>query len=797
MSDSDAAPGQSNGNTAPASPPHGAAVTPLPLSPASTTPHERPRPPPNRRRDKPQLSCNSCRRRKYCSDSPSPIDMVARCDRQQPCNTCLSRGLALSCAYNPEAPTPQGANSTKLGSMNHSSTDRPRTAVQDRIQELERLVVTLMQQQHVPHLPQPLAPSSSFDSPVSSRLTLSAAYTPALNPIPPPPPQPPALPQLQDPATTTPSVDLGRISSDGVSYVGDAHWAAVLDSIAELKEHLDAEDSYTLVPSDDEEPSSAPASHLLPPRTTGPMLLYGCPTRASHHEILASIPVRPVVDRLISKYFNALDMAPALLHSGQFLSQYENFWQDPPATPVVWVGLLFTMMCLATQAQHEQSTPASLDVSSMTVKTFRERAVQCLIMGKYTKAGPFVLETLILYLTIELYLCEDAEFGIYLLLGIIVHLAMRMGYHRDPKHFSGISPFEGEIRRRVWATIYQVDLGISAQMGLPRMIKERQMDTELPRNLLDLDFGESTGALPPSRPDTDVTPMLYVLAKNRLASIGGAICDLVTDIQPCPYEKVMRIDQSLQQARMSLPPSLAWRPLTQSITCSAQVILQRVWLDIYLLHLQIILHKRHCFAPIHQRQPEPYPYSEKACLTAAIKILEYQCLIDDETQSPDGQLYQVRWKMSSLFNYHFLLATSILCSFFRGESSNKTSSQTLDSVGGHEKIRELLRRSLDVWLRSSSSSKEAKKAAKALRLILRDTDASLTSGDTPLSETILNISGLPSVGFDWTHDSALSATYMSNMAFPFTMLTSMTTDTNMTGFGNAGTFDMTGDDEYY
>ncbi|KAK4201204.1 transcriptional activator protein acu-15 [Triangularia verruculosa] len=715
----------------------------------------------------------------------------ARCDRQQPCNTCLSRGLALSCAYNPEAPAPQGASSSILGSVRRSSTERPRTAIQDRIQELERLVVTLMQQQQqqqdVARLLQPTAPSS-FDSPVSPRLTLSTAYTPPSNARP-----PPALPPLQDPATT-PSVDLGRISSDGISYVGDAHWAAVLDSIAELKEHLDADDSYTLVPSDEEESANARAPHPRQSRNSGPMLLYGCPTRASHDEILASIPARPVVDRLISKYFNALDMAPALLHSGQFLSQYERFWEDPPATPIVWVGLLFTMMCLATQAQHDQTHAAGHDMS-VTVKSFRQRAVQCLVVGRYTKAGPFVLEALILYLTVELYLCEDAEFGIYLLLGVIVHLAMRMGYHRDPKHFSGFSPFEGEIRRRIWATIYQVDLGISAQMGLPRMIKERQMDTEMPRNLLDSDFGESAGELPPSRPDTDVTPMLYVLAKSRLASVGGAICDLVTDIQPFPYEEVMRLDQSLQQARLSLPPTLAWRPLAQSITCSAQVILQRIWLDVYLLRLQIILHKRHCFARARREQSEPYPYSEQACLTAAIKILEYQALIDDETRSSDGQLYQVRWKMSSLFSYHFLLATSILCSFIRGGSSDKPTSKTLESVGGDGKIRQLLARSLDVWLRSSASSQEARKVVKALRLILRGTDASSTSAaGTPFSETPSTTPGLPPVGFDWAQDPTLVTGYISNMGFPLTMLNPITSDTDM---ASAGAFDISGNDYYY
>ncbi|KAI0187799.1 hypothetical protein F4808DRAFT_429408 [Astrocystis sublimbata] len=39
--------------------------------PAAVESGGRPRPPPNRRRDKPQLSCNLCRRRKYAWPIPS------------------------------------------------------------------------------------------------------------------------------------------------------------------------------------------------------------------------------------------------------------------------------------------------------------------------------------------------------------------------------------------------------------------------------------------------------------------------------------------------------------------------------------------------------------------------------------------------------------------------------------------------------------------------------------------------------------------------------------------------------
>lgn len=92
------------------------------------------------------------------------------------------------------------------------------------------------------------------------------------------------------------------------------------------------------------------------------------------------------------------------------------------------------------------------------------------------------------------------------------------------------------MRRRIWATVYCLDVVVSGQIGLPRMIRDQQVDTEMPRNLFDSDFDEDTTILPPSRPDTELTPILYGIAKCRVASLWKIVDSVSTDIQMCPYE---------------------------------------------------------------------------------------------------------------------------------------------------------------------------------------------------------------------------------------------------------------------
>jgi hypothetical protein len=93
------------------------------------------------------------------------------------------------------------------------------------------------------------------------------------------------------------SIDVTRT---GNSYVTDAHWAAVLDDIAEIKSHLEFEGQ-----------SEGPQAPDFDRRErTGPLLLYGCLPNISRDEIMACIPSRSVVDQLVSSYFSSFEMSP-------------------------------------------------------------------------------------------------------------------------------------------------------------------------------------------------------------------------------------------------------------------------------------------------------------------------------------------------------------------------------------------------------------------------------------------------------------------------------------------------------
>ncbi|CZR67365.1 related to fungal specific transcription factor [Phialocephala subalpina] len=674
------------------SPSHPHASDTPPLTTSGGDHRERLRSHLSQRRDKPQLSCNLCKRRKV------------RCDRQTPCGTCSRRGLASSCVYNADA--------------QQSILPRPAGTVHERIQQLESLVISLMQQD-----------TSASASTTTGSTSVSDPPRDFAQPVPIPDTDIPISggPQLSEDtsvSSTSPNgtflplgddngavdtfssvpVDCGSMNMDSAgtpSYVGSAHWVAILDSISELKEHFEQEEATRRLATEDNEAKSG--------HSNWPQLLYGCP-QITKAEILSSIPTRREADRLVSRYFT-LDIAPGVLHSGQFLSEYEHFWEEPSITPIMWIGLLFTIMCLG--AQHaSQSTSAPPDPQHFfRVNILREKIVQCLRLGKYTKGGPFVLETLIQYYMIEHFLCQDTEFEIWVLHCILIPMSFRMGLHRDPKHFKLISPFAGEIRRRVWATVFQIDICLSLMTGLPRMIKPQQCDTEEPRNLLDSDIEEETTEVRKPRVDSESTPVLYLIAKNRIISVGGIISDLAHDIRPYPYTELARFETLLEDTRKSLPSSLHWHPLPQSITETSRTIIQRMYLDIFFHKMRITLYKKYLSASMTKFE---YAHAREICLESAVTILDYHHLLAEETH-PDGRLSSVSSTYISILNHDFLLAASVLCFYIKHLNGNNLI-ELEEEVS--EKIRGLLRKSREIWLRSSDISKEAQKAVESLNIVL-------------------------------------------------------------------------------
>ncbi|KAI1840930.1 hypothetical protein JX266_012866 [Neoarthrinium moseri] len=633
-------------------------------SPESNVPQGRPRPPPNRRRDKPQLSCDLCRRRKL------------KCNRLYPCENCAKRGLDSQCTF--PGPATRSTARQRSRDANESSN------VYDRLRQLESQLARIERPSPTPtrHVPGPAA------TPTESGTSTNVNTPSGADNNFPPEGLPFSGPTLQGP---------------GSVYVDCSHWSSILRGVSELRPESCTRPQYSISSLSNEKDLQQPP---------GPLLLYGCRPVATKQELLDAIPPKAETDRLIAHYFNALDLSSAMLRRPGFAKEYGRFWDNPAGTPVLWLSLLFGMLCIAMQFRqgNPENTTCPEERSGESVAKYKEKVVQSLLLGRYTQGGPYVIEALVHYLAIEHLSRPDADSGVWIVVGILVNLAMRMGYHRDPSYFDGITPHDAEMRRRLWIAIYVLGCAISEHMGMPHLIKNVD-DVKEPRNLLDTDFDEFTVELPPARSDKEPTPMLYCLAKFRSLKVSNLINDLVTSRQRYSYAEVMEVDAKLSEAHSNIPVCYKWRSLSESVTDPPIVICRRLYLEILHLKARIVLHIRHVLPTQHQQD---FAYSRRVIADALCESMKFHHIMDEETR-PTGQLFQSRWRFSAIVNQNFLLTTIAMCFFLRHNKSEIGRARL-------EEIKRLCRQSQGIWIRSSRTSKEASKAAEALKVLLDNWD---------------------------------------------------------------------------
>ncbi len=360
--------------------------------------------------------------------------------------------------------------------------------------------------------------------------------------------------------------------------------------------------------------------------------------------------------------------------------------------------------------------------------TFRVAAAKCLVKDNYTLPGKYKVETLIIYYGLEYYLRapqHPAPISSSFLWAGIIRLALHMGYHRDPRHFKDVSPFEGEMRRRTWALLLELDALVSFLFGLPISIPRRFTDTELPRNLHDDDLSEDMAELPPPHPDTENSRVLYQRTTCQIMSVFADILDTAMDQAGSSYARILELDAALTKSDKKIPAILRPKQLAQALIDPIDVIVQRYLLQMRVCRARCVLHRRWLKAGRIDRR---FAQSRWACIDAAVRILRIQFELDAETQ-PGGRLVKARWMLPRCIP-DFLLGDMILCLELFYLKNGVGAEAELGDVISKEQILEILQMSRKIWRTSHRGSKDASRGYRLISRML-----SISTGSSPASSS--------------------------------------------------------------
>ena len=411
------------------------------------------------------------------------------------------------------------------------------------------------------------------------------------------------------------------------------------------------------------------------------------------------------------------------------------------------------MLALSVSMYHRSAEPLPCDMATpaTALHTFRKRSSQCLIQANYINPGRYKALALFFHTLSEFYRSQDAQIGVSYLLGMTIRLAMRMGYHRDSHHYRMLSAWEGEMRRRLWAVVVQLDTLISFQVGVPRTIQPWQYDTELPANLLDADFDEDSAHLPPSRPEDERTASSYTRAKFHIMKVFGQITDLAFSRESSSYDDILEIDRRLQASREKSPSFLQMKPMTQSIADATEVIMRR-----YTLELLYQKGANRAASPVYGRdEPEicifTISLSHRSPRDSTISCRNLERVHAGRPIIRRAILY------NSLSNSDFVLSAMILCLEIshdedRGDAARLSDQERADFVV-------LLEKTHRIFLESQHHSIDTQRAVTALTIMLSRVKNSKVQHSHANSDQMMTIDS--KVGLYPSHRAGLTVSTIS------------------------------------
>ncbi|KAI0425260.1 hypothetical protein F5Y09DRAFT_352551 [Xylaria sp. FL1042] len=219
-------------------------------------------------------------------------------------------------------------------------------------------------------------------------------------------------------------------------------------------------------------------------KTLRPGRFLSCP------EPIVSSP--NMADHLIHLYLSNIEVAFRILHRPSFKNEYAKYKMAP--ADIADATMLKVQLAIA--------IGSGLCPELSGAKEIHRAACQWVYAAQDWLSGPMEKNRLsmdgiqvhCLLILARQVLSVSGDLT-WVAMGMLLRTALQLGLHRDPKRFPGVSVFESEMRRRIWATVLELNAQASLDSGTPPGISYDDFDTGPPGNINDEDISEDSTIL--------------------------------------------------------------------------------------------------------------------------------------------------------------------------------------------------------------------------------------------------------------------------------------------------------------
>lgn len=311
----------------------------------------------------------------------------------------------------------------------------------------------------------------------------------------------------------------------------------------------------------------------------------------SRVQILESLPPPQVVTGLVQAYFDTFETTHRLLHHLEFAEELNTLWINNNQLSEAWLAQLCMVLALGCQAAASPVLASTGHSPEDWTDIFLDAAQFFFSQSQYFTAPTLTtLRTLCLAAMarmMEIDKGAESKQLVYLM-GLVTRMAMAMNLHRASSLFPDITPFEAEMRKRIWITVQLLDLDAAMRTGTSFLHREQDADTPLDIN--DTDFHRSEhGWLVHPRWDASGGPTDSTY-QVKLAELIPVLTDVICFVNsPTPAildsERLRSWDSRLKQKLQEAEVALGRQPQSLERSVSTQVHFLRVLVHRTLLAL--------------------------------------------------------------------------------------------------------------------------------------------------------------------------------------------------------------------
>ncbi|KAH8649807.1 hypothetical protein BX600DRAFT_403681 [Xylariales sp. PMI_506] len=409
-------------------------------------------------------SCVICHRRKV------------RCDKKLPCSNC-TRAWVLCCYPSQERTEPRKSRATI-------------SDVAARLGQLERTIIALSTNDFTQHDPDPPSATSTTSAPAASAAS-------------------------QDAEADSVSVE-GYLVKEGESshYVNEVLFSRVLEEEKGIRSLLTASMMS----------NQAPAVNL-PAHSWEPLRLLYQPAAPARRNLKSLHPQKWQAVRLWQIYIQTVSIQSKLLHVPSFqITLYETIDGLKQPTPEV-EALMFAIYFSSVVSMSPEETAHLLGQDKATALDSFRLGLELSLSAGSVLINPSIagLQALCIYIQVVRAIHPGRQ--VWVLLGLVMRAAQSIGLHRDPSKFT-VTPFEAEMRRRLWWHLVSLDSRTAEDHGLFLDGIDFSTDTALPLTIDDSDLDPAMTE-PPKASQNRWTEMTFTNA-THIASDGSLqLCRLV------------------------------------------------------------------------------------------------------------------------------------------------------------------------------------------------------------------------------------------------------------------------------